>query len=113
METSTKQPVKDLYQEIYEYLYGDKKKTISDLGVLYKESVELITKEKTRQVIAEKIARFSKRTMQFEGEGFYSGLGKFGDYVEEYNETLKKVMDYYKSQKNESVIQKFSRYKSL
>jgi hypothetical protein len=59
------------------------------------------------------MARFSNRTMQFEGEGFYSGLGKFGDYVEEYNKTLKQIMDYYKSQKNERLIHRFNQYKSL
>ena len=114
MDSGTKQPVKDLYQEIYEYLYGSKTKTLSDLGVLYKkESVDVIAKASSRQVIAEKMARFSKRTMQFEGEGFYAGLGKFGDYVEEYNETLKQIMDYYKSQKNERLIHRFNQYKSL
>ena len=113
MDSGTKQPVKDLYQEIYEYLYGSKTKTLSDLGKLYKESVDVIAKASSRQVIAEKMARFSKRTMQFEGEGFYAGLGKFGDYVEEYNETLKQIMDYYKSQKNERLIHRFNQYKSL
>lgn len=113
MDSGTKKPVKDLYQEIYEYLYGSKSKTLSDLGKLYKESVDVISKSSSRQVIAEKMARFSKRTMQFEGEGFYSGLGKFGDYVEEYNETLKKIMEYYKSQKNENLIHKFEKYKGL
>jgi len=113
MDSETKQPVKNLYQEIYEYLYGSKTKTLSDLGKLYKESVDVISKSTSRQVIAEKMARFSKRTMQFEGEGFYAGLGKFGDYVEEYNETLKQIMDYYKSQKNERLIHRFNQYNSL
>jgi uncharacterized protein YyaL (SSP411 family) len=99
METTTKEPVKNLYKDIYEYLYGSKSKTLSDLGVLYKESVDIISKTSSRQVVAEKMARFSKRTMQFEGEGFYSGLGKFGDYIEEYNSTLKQIMDYFKSTK--------------
>jgi hypothetical protein len=111
METSTKEPVKNLYKEIYEYLHGSKSKTLSDLGVLYKESVDIISKASSRQVVAEKMARFSKRTMQFEGEGFYSGLGKFGDYVEEYNSTLKQIMDYYKSKKNEKYVFNFSEYK--
>jgi hypothetical protein len=113
MESSTKQPVKDLYKDIYEYLYGDKKRTLSELGVLYKESVDIISKSSSRQVIAEKMARFSKRTMQFEGEGFYSGLGKFGDYIEEYNNTLKQIMDYYKSKKNERLVHRFIQYKGL
>jgi hypothetical protein len=111
METSTKEPVKNLYKDIYEYLYGSKSKTLSELGALYKESVDIISKASSRQVVAEKMARFSKRTMQFEGEGFYSGLGKFGDYVEEYNSTLKQIMDYYKSEKNEKYVFNFSEYK--
>lgn len=111
METSTKEPVKNLYKDIYEYLYGSKSKTLSELGSLYKESVDVISKSSSRQVVAEKMARFSKRTMQFEGEGFYSGLGKFGDYIEDYNSTLKQIMDYYKSQKNEKYVFNFSEYK--
>ena len=113
IDSNTKEPVKSLYNDIYEYLYGNKSKTLSELGALYKESVDVISKPSSRQVVAEKIARFSKRTMQYEGEGFYSGLGKFGDYIEEYNSTLKQIMDYYKTQKNERIVQKFSQYKRV
>lgn len=110
MDPETKQPVKDLFKEIYEYLYGNKSKTLSDLGVLYKENVKTISKASLRQVVAEKMARFAKRSMQFEGEGFYSGLGKLGDYLDEYNMSLKKIMDYYKIRVNESIIT-FENYK--
>ena len=59
------------------------------------------------------MARFSKRSLQFEGEGFYAGLGKFGDYVEEFNKTLKQIMDYQKAkgeEKKESRILRFKNY---
>ena len=112
MDTGTKQPVKDLFKEIYEYLHGNKSKTLPAFGDLYKESVDVISKASSRQVVAEKMARFAKRSMQFEGEGFYSGLGKLGDYLEEYNTSLKQIMDYYKSQVTESVIT-FENYKKF
>jgi len=112
MESGTKQPVKDLFKEIYEYLYGNKSKTLSGFGALYKESVDVISKASSRQVVAEKMARFAKRSMQFEGEGFYSGLGKLGDYLEEYNTTLKQIMDYNKSKVSESVMN-FESYKKF
>jgi hypothetical protein len=112
MDAETKQPVKDLFKEIYEYLYGNKSKTLPAFGDLYKESVDIISKARSRQVVAEKIARFAKRSMQFEGEGFYSGLGKLGDYLEEYNTTLKQIMDYNKYQVSESVMN-FESYKKF
>jgi len=112
MDSGTKQPVKDLFKEIYEYLHGNKSKTLSGFGELYKESVDVISKASSRQVVAEKMARFAKRSMQFEGEGFYSGLGKLGDYLEEYNTTLKQIMDYNKSKVSESIIT-FENYKKF
>lgn len=108
MEVETKEPVKQLYSEIYSYLYGPNSSTLGEFEKLYKESVQIISNKSKRQVVAEKIARFSKRSLQFEGEGFYSGLGKFGDYLEEFNNTLKQIMDYYKSKStNESMVIRF------
>ena len=112
MDSGTKEPVKELFKEIYEYLYGKKSKTLPEFGVLYKESVDVISKASSRQVVAEKMARFAKRSMQFEGEGFYSGLGKLGDYLEEYNTTLKQIMDYNKSKVSESIMT-FENYKKF
>jgi hypothetical protein len=79
MDAGTKQPIKDLFKEIYEYLYGDKSKTLSGFGALYKESVGVISK---------------------------------GDYLEEYNTTLKQIMDYNKSKVSESIIT-FENYKKF
>ena len=113
MDSGTKEPVKQLYAEVYEYLYGSKSKTLGDFGPLYKESVEIISNKGKRQTAAEKIARFAKRSIQFEGEGFYSGLGEFGVDLKEFNETLKQIMDYYKTKSTEtkeSKIQRFGDY---
>lgn len=111
MEVETKEPVKELYSDIYSYLYGPNSSTLGDFEKLYKESVEIISNKSKRQVVAEKIARFSKRSLQFEGEGFYSGLGKFGDYLEEFNRTLNQIMDYYKSKStNESIVIRFENF---
>lgn len=109
MDSGTKEPIKSLYSEIYDYLYGSKSKTISDLGALYKESVEAITNKSKRQVVAEKIARFSKRSLQFEGEGFYGGMGQFGLDLQDFNKSLKDIMSYFKEndQLKESKIQRF------
>jgi len=117
MSTSSKEPIKNLYKEIYSYLYGAKSKTLSDFGPLYKESISILSDKKDSQVVAEKMARLSKRSLQFEGEGFYSGLGEFGEDLKEFNTTLKQIMDYFKSgQKveeslvNERIL-KFKNYK--
>ena len=86
MSSDSKKPIKDLYKEIYEYLYGKKSQTLGEFGPLYKESINYLlpkTSQNTQggklQVVAEKIARLSKRTLQFEGQGFYSGIGEFGE----------------------------------
>jgi hypothetical protein len=102
MESSTKQPLLDMYSEVYEYLYGTKSSTLGEFDKLYKESVDIISNKAKRQVVAEKFARFSKRTMQFEGQGFYQSLGEFGIDLEEFNETLKQIMNYFKN-KNKKV----------
>jgi hypothetical protein len=121
MSSDSKKPIKALYQEIYEYLYGKKSKTLSDFSPLYKESLKYILPKSAdnpqggkMDVVAEKVARLSKRTMQFEGEGFYSGLGEFGEDMKEFNETLKVIMEYCKSKSgvNESRIVSFKNFKS-
>lgn len=111
MDSGSKEPIFELYKEIYQYLYGDKAKTLSDFGPLYKESIEVISNKSKRQTVAEKIARFAKRSNQFEGEGFYSALGEFGADVEEFNKTLKPIMEYFKSEMTkESKVIKFSNF---
>jgi hypothetical protein len=121
MSSDSKKPIKDLYKLIYEYLYGKNSQTLSNFGPLYKESIDyLLPKSSTNpqggklQVVAEKIARLAKRTLQFEGEGFYSGIGEFGEDLKDFNETLKQIMDYYKNNPktaNESKIISFTKFK--
>jgi len=93
-----KQIIKDMYWQVYEHLYGKYSKTMSDFDPLVKEELNAgmtsITQE--TKIFGEKVARSAKRSMQFEGQGFYSGLGEFGEDLKEFNETLKKIMDYYK-----------------
>jgi len=112
MDSNSKEPIKNLYKEIYSYLYGDKSKTLSDFGPLYKESIEILSNKSKSQVVAEKIARLSKRSLQFEGENLYGGLGEFGQDMEEFNITLKKIMAYMKSKSEvkESRILSFKNY---
>jgi hypothetical protein len=109
MDSETKAPVKELYAEIYDYLYGKKASTLGEFGPLYKESVEIISKKAKRQVVAEKMARFSKKSLQFEGEGFYSGMGEFGEDLQGFNKSLKQIMAYFKEkgEVKESKIYKF------
>lgn len=88
-----KEYIMALYQDIYEYLYGKYSKTLSDLGALYKENINEISTKQKRQNVAEKIARFAKLSLKFEGEGLYGGLGRFGKSLQEFNESLNEIMD--------------------
>ena len=85
-----------LYEDIYEYLYGKYSNTLSDLGPLYKESLNEISTKGRRQRVAEKIARFAKRSLLFEGENLYGPLGEFGSDLKDFNESLKPIMEYFK-----------------
>jgi hypothetical protein len=111
MDSDAKDKIKSLYQDVYDYLYGKNSKTLSDFGPLYKENIETISNSSKRKVVAEKIARLSKRTLQFEGEGFYSALGEFGADMDEFNQTLNDIMSYYKS--NQVKENKIYRFKDL
>jgi len=107
MDNDTKEGVKKLYSNVYEYLFGKYSKTLGDVGSLYRES--LVTDKDKNLIFAEKMARLYKRTQQFEGENLYATLGEFGEDLKTYNSTMKEIMDYCKA--NETlVIKNFSNY---
>lgn len=82
--------IKSLYKEILRYLIGDKKSTLnSSADPLFKESLEVISDKNKRVVVAEKIARFTMRAQQFDGQNLYGGLGEFGKPLGEFVETIK------------------------
>ena len=92
---SAKDPIKKLFEEIKEHLYGKYSKTMAEPDKLYKESIQSLNDN--TKVVAEKISRFAKRAAQFEGEGFYGGLAVLGDNLEVYNQTLEQIMEYLKN----------------
>ena len=74
-DSTNKEYIRSLYRDIKRYLVGDAKATIQEKDPLYKESIEFISDKRKRMVVAEKIARFTKRAMQFKGTGLEGGLG--------------------------------------
>ena len=98
-----KEAVKSLYNQIYSYLYGKNAGTLSELSPLYKESIQVLQNKSKSQVVAEKIARFSKRSLQFEGENLYGGLGEFGADLKDFNKSLKEIMDSMKKETPKSM----------
>ena len=92
VDSKTKDVIKGLFVEINRYLVGDKKSTIQEKDSLYKESLELISDKNKKVVVAEKIARFTKRALQFDKEGLYGGLGDLGKPLETYVNTIKELM---------------------
>lgn len=101
--TEAKDAVKNLYSQIYSYLYGKNKATLGDFGPLYKESVAVLQNKSKSQVVAEKVARFCKRSLQFDGENMYGGLGEFGADLKDFNKSLKEIMDSMKEETPKSM----------
>jgi len=91
----SKEIIVALYKEIWEHLYGKYKSTMPKFDNLYKENINIVKDKK--KIVAEKIARFSLRSIQFDKEGLYGGLATFGDSLEVFNETLKQIMGYFNS----------------
>lgn len=92
VDSNTKNQIKSLYVEINRYLVGDKKATIQEKDPLYKESLEIISDKNKRVVVAEKMARFTKRALQFDKEGLYGGLGDLTKPLQDYVESIKQIM---------------------
>ena len=93
LDTKNKEIIKSLFIEINRYLVGDKKETLNAAtDPLYKESIEIISDKNKKIVVAEKIARFTKRALQFDGEGLYGGLGETGKSLQAFVESMKSIM---------------------
>jgi LysM repeat protein len=97
--TESKSLIKSLYNDINRYLVGDRKATIQEKDPLYKESYEYLMPRTAKnlkggkiQVVAEKIARFAKRALQFDGENLYGGLGDLKNPLQSFVETMKLLM---------------------
>ena len=94
LDTKNKEIIKSLFTEVNRYLVGDKKATLNaDTDPLYKESIEIISDKNKKIVVAEKIARFTKRALQFDGEGLYGGLGDTGKNLQPFVEGMKSIME--------------------
>ncbi len=92
VDTNTKNLIKSLYTEVNRYLVGDKKGTLQDKDPLYKESLEIIADKNKRVIAAEKIARFTKRALQFDKEGLYGGLGDLSKPLKDFVDSIKEIM---------------------
>jgi len=101
-DSDNKVLIKRLYFDIYDYLAGSKKSTISTNGDLYKESIDILSNRQKTQIIAEKIARFTKRASQFDKENLYGGLGdRLGSNLQKFVEGMKKIVNHFKENKKE------------
>jgi predicted CopG family antitoxin len=87
-----KRVIFSLFFEINRFLVGDKKTTLNAAqDPLYKESLEALDNTGTTLNVAQKIAIFTKRAMQFDGENLYGGLGDLGNPLKEYVESMKVI----------------------
>lgn len=100
----SKDIIKSLYIEINRYLIGDKKATIQEKDTLYKESIDVLFDKNKLAIIAEKIARFSKRAIQFDGQNMYGGLGDFGANLKSFVDTIKQIKSFRLSTVSEGVL---------
>lgn len=93
-DPKNRETIKSLYVEINRYLVGDKKSTIQEKDNLFKENIQIIENVGKKAIVAEKIARFTKRALQFDGQNLYGGLGDLGKNLQKYVESMKKIMTY-------------------
>lgn len=107
--TTNKELIKNLYNEINRYLVGDKKATIQEKDKLYTEGIEILTDKNKVVVVAEKIARFAKRAFQFEKENLYGGLGDLKVPLQTFVVTLREINKFpIVTAKKESVFNYYS-----
>jgi hypothetical protein len=91
IDSKNKDLIFELYYEVQRYLVGDKKSTMPVRDKLY-ESIEIISDKRKKVIVAEKIARFATRALQFDGEGLYGGLGDVGKPLEDFVNSIKEIM---------------------
>lgn len=119
--TESKNLIKSLYNEINVCLKGERKGTIQEPDKLYAESYEYLKPRSAENknggklpLVAEKIARFTKRAMQFDGENLYGALGELGKHLQKFVESMKSnlkadiVKDVPKEKKEEKPTQEKS-----
>ena len=122
VDEQTKIQVKSLYKEVLRYLIGDKKATLNaPADALFKESLDVIKDKNKKIVVAEKIARFTMRAIQFDGQNLYGPLGELGKPLKEFVDTMKELKKINPDElakeekvekKEESVSQKLLKYGS-
>jgi hypothetical protein len=118
LDSKNKELIFELYFEIQRYLAGDKKATMPVRDKLY-ESIEVISDKRKKVIVAEKIARFATRALQFDGEGLYGGLGDIGKPLEDFVTSMKQIIKLdlkskEKSEKeNESIFKSYDNFVKL
>ena len=89
VNSNSKELIKSLYTEINRYLVGDKKATLQDKEALYKEGIEVLSDKNKLVIVAEKIARFVKRALQFDGENLYGSVGDLKVPLKDFVDSMK------------------------
>lgn len=93
VNSDSKELIKSLYTEINRYLVGDKKATLQDKEALYKEGIEVLSDKNKLVIVAEKIARFAKRALQFDGENLYGSVGDLKVPLKDFVDSMKLLMN--------------------
>ena len=92
VDEESKLIIKSLYKEILRYLIGDKKATLNaPADSLFVESIDTIKDKNKKIIVAEKIARFTMRAIQFDGQNLYAGLGDLGKPLQQFVDSMKEL----------------------
>ena len=92
VDEESKLVIKSLYKEILRYLIGDKKATLNaPADSLFVESIDTIKDKNKKIIVAEKIARFTMRAIQFDGQNLYAGLGDLGKPLQQFVDSMKEL----------------------
>lgn len=118
-DVESKKIIVNLYREILRYLIGDKKATLNaPADPLYKESIEIISDKNKNIIVAEKIARFCKRAIQFDGKNLYGSYGDLTSSLKDFVESLKMLLEIEPQKlnpekKQESILFRYDRFIKL